>query len=177
MCYTIYGRYTYRKLAGMRKASFFDLDRGQVFQIFCIMLQDAIYRAGCKRNVLKHRNLFFAFPLLLSSSCFLSHPFPLSLSVLSLSLISDPFFMHYSITLNSHLQCITSSHLSQTHFVLLSPSFSHFDLPLFLPHSPPVHYDTFFFFSPSPPLLSLCLLSSHIILYEALLSPLSLFPI
>lgn len=81
-----------------------------MFQIFSIMLGDAIYRAGCEGNVLN--------PLLLSSS--LSSPFPLSLSVLSLSLISDPFFMHYSITLNSHLKCITSSRLSQTHFVLLS---------------------------------------------------------
>lgn len=35
---------------------------------------------------------------------------------LSLSLISDPFFMHYSITPSS--QCITSARLSQTHFVL-----------------------------------------------------------
>lgn len=58
-----------------------------------------------------------------------SLPLP-SLPVLSLSLISDPFFMHYSITLNSHLQCITSSRLSQTHFALLSPFFSHFAFAL-----------------------------------------------
>lgn len=59
-----------------------------------------------------------------------SQPSLPSLPVLSLSLISDPFFMHYSITLNSHLQCITSSRLSQTHFALLSPFFSHFAFAL-----------------------------------------------
>lgn len=81
---------------------------------------------------------------------------PPSLLVLSLSLISDPFFMHYSITLNSHLQNISSSHLSQTHFVLFSPSFSHF-APL-LPALALLQciMTLFLYFSPSPPLLSLC---------------------
>lgn len=102
-----------------------------MFQIFCIMLREAICRFGSKGNVLQHQNLFFSFLHFLFSSvppAFPAFPSPLSfpLSVLSLSLISDPFFMHYSITLNSHLQCITSSRLSQTHFVLLSLSFSHF---------------------------------------------------
>lgn len=53
---------------------------------------------------------------------------------LSLSLISDPFFMHYSITPSS--QCITSACLSQIHFVLF----------LLLPSSlcsPPTRNSTF----------------------------------
>lgn len=152
-----------QKVSKLALCKFFDLDRGQVFQIFCIMLGDAIYRVGCKGKCFAASKPFFL-RFLFSSvpPAFSAVPSPLSLYVLSLSLISDPFFMHYSITLNSHLQCITSSRLSQTHFILLSPSFSHFAS---LPRPPLVHYDTFLYFSPSPPLLSLCLFSGHVIPY------------
>lgn len=76
------------------------------------------------------------------------------------SLISDPFFMHYSITFDSHLKCITSSRLSQTHFVLLSPSFNHFALL--------VHFFALLqwiitlslYFLPSPPSLIISLFPS-----------------
>lgn len=112
----------HKKSGSLHYASFFDLSRGQVFQTFRIMLQDAIYRPGSKENVLH-------FPVSSVPPAFSAIP-PPSLPVLSLSLISDPFFMHYSITLNSHLQCITSSRLSQTHFAVLSPFFSHFAFAL-----------------------------------------------
>lgn len=119
-------------------------------------------------NVLQHQNIFSCSS---SSPQFLprSHPSlpPSHSPFLVFPSFSDPFFMHYSITLSPHLHCITSSHLSQTHFILLSPSFSHFaSLLPSLPLSPLVH--TFLYFPPSPSLLSLCLFSGHV---EAILSP------
>ena len=80
--------------------------------------------------------IFLAFHLLLSYPCFLWLPFPPSPSRFSVFFfISDPFFMHYSITLNSHLQCITSSRLPQTHFPSASFSLSVTLPPFFLPPS------------------------------------------
>lgn len=89
-------------------------------------------QAGC---------FFLEFHLLLDSPpAFAAVPPLPTLYVLHLSLISDPFFMHYSITLNFHLQCITPS---QTHF--LPPfgpfllHFFHFLHPFIIPlFSPPV---------------------------------------
>lgn len=119
---------------------------------------------------------FPPFPLLPSSSCFLGRPFPLSLFVLGLSLISDPFFMHYSITLNSHLQCTTSSHLSQSfHFsflpsVTLLPSF-----PPSLSSSALRHFSST---SPRHLLYYLFVLfSAYVILCSPFLSPLSFLPV
>lgn len=116
-----------RKVCKLALCKFSDLDRGQVLQMSCIMLGDAICRV--EKCFCSIETFFFSCVFSLFSSvppAFSAIPSPSSLSLLSLSLISDPFFMHYSITLNSHLQCITSSHLSQTHFILPSPSFSHF---------------------------------------------------
>lgn len=74
---------------------------------------------------------------------------PHSRFILSLSFNSDPFFMHYSITPSS--QCITSSRLSQTHFVLSPPP---------LPFPPPSSIALWHFSPPllpsSPSLSSLC---------------------
>lgn len=142
-----------QKVCKLALCKFSDLDRGQVLQMSCIMLGDAICRV--EKCFCSIETFFFSCVFSLFSSvppAFSAIPSPSSLSLLSLSLISDPFFMHYSITLNSHLQCITSSHLSQTHFILPSPSFSHFaSLPPSLPRSPPVRYNTFLYVSPSPP--------------------------
>lgn len=86
-----------KKSASLHYASFFDLDRGQVFQIFCIMLWDAIYRAGCKGNVLQHQNLF---------SCISSSPQLLPLSQPSLPPSCSPFSSVFPSFL-IHFLCIT----------------------------------------------------------------------
>lgn len=143
--------------------SFSNFDSSKVFLVLMHSTY-LIYRTtGYNGSDLQHQNLSC-----ISSPQFLLLPLtslPPSLSVLSLFFISDPFFMHYSITLNSHLQCITSSHLSQTHFLSSSFSlFSHF-ASLLLPHFPALHHDTFPYFSTSLPLLSLCLFSGHVTPY------------
>lgn len=152
--------HTDKKSASLHYASFLTLTEVKCFRYSASCCEMLFADWAVKEMVCSIKTFFSCISFLLTSSRFLSQPFPPSLSVLSLSLISDPFFMHYSITLKSHLQCITSSHLSQTHFVLLSPSFSHFDSLLALPQ----YIMTLSYNSPLHCLLlSLCLFFSHVI--------------
>lgn len=103
------------------------------------------------------QSFFLAFPLPLSSSCFLYHPFPphSSFSVFPSFLI--------------HFLCITPS-LSTPIYSALPPPFFHKHtlyfslfpsvtlLPSSLSHSPSVHYVTFPLLLLLSPLLSLCFL-------------------
>lgn len=143
-----------QKLHGLRNVFYIWPDKGQVIQ----------WKPGKKQKCLATSRP--------SSWHFLVTSFPLppllphSWFILSLSFNSDPFFMHYSITPSS--QCITSSRLSQTHFVLS---------PLLFPslRPPPSHYDTFLpHFSPLHPLYHLFVpFSGYVTLYSALLSLIS----
>lgn len=86
-----------------------------------VILSGTFCRTGrCQRKCFVAWHFF---PFFFSFLCFvsvLSQPPPsLSLSVLSLSLISDPFFMHYSITLSPIYSALLLSIFKKTHF--LSP--------------------------------------------------------
>lgn len=107
-----------------------------------------------RKMFLQHRNLFFFlrfFPLLLSSSGFLSHPLPL----LALPSQSIPHFWSIFYALLHYSQLPFTVHYllpSFTNTLYTSLSFlQSLCLPPSLPRSPPVRYNTFLYVSPSPP--------------------------
>lgn len=146
----------YKKSASLHDASFFDLDRGQVFQILCIMLRDSIYKVNCKKMFCSVKNPFF--------SHFLFSSVPPAFSA-----IPSPSHSSFSVfpSFLIHFLCITP--------LLSTPIYSAFPPPIFhkhtlyfsllpsvtlLPSFPPSFSSSalwhFSSTSPSPPLLSVC---------------------
>lgn len=138
-----------QKVGELALCKFFDLDRGQVFQIFCITLGDAIYRVGWKGNVLQHQNLFSCIssspqflpslsqpslpPLTLHSQSF-PHFWSIFYALLHYSQL--PFTVHYLLPSFTNTLCTSLPFLQSLSFPPSLSSSALWHFPLLLPFTP-----------------------------------------
>lgn len=157
--------HTYKKLPSWHCASFLTLTEVKCFKYSASCWEMLFTESAVEEMFCSIKTFFLAFPLLLSSSRCLSHPFPpltlrsqsfphfWSIFYALLHFSQVPFTVHYLLPSFTNTLCTSLSFLQSLCF------------PPSLPHSPPVNYDTFLYFSLSPSLLSLCLFSGHVIPY------------